>query len=115
MSSFISTWLLQRIVASLVALMLAVLNPASCLIHCAVMDARQEAAQLAFFLCDHGEPSVGYSAEMPPTQLPRAFYELLPSLAIFAPLTLVLMLVLMLRPALQPALLRYQPPTPPPR
>jgi hypothetical protein len=106
---------IQRCLAGLVVLTLAVLSPASCLIHCAIMDARRHAVELAFFLCDHGEPIALHAVEMPPMPMPRAFYELLPSLAFHAPLTIVLVFVLALRPAPLPARLRCQPPTPPPR
>jgi hypothetical protein len=95
--------------------MLAVLNPASCLIHCAIMDARQEAAQLAFFLCDHAEPVAVHAAHLPTSPMPRAFYELVSSFAIIVPPLLVLVLFLTLRSTSYPYRVRFQPPTPPPR
>jgi hypothetical protein len=115
MSGFFANWVLHRLLAGLAALTLAVLNPASCLIHCAMMDARHEAAYLAFFLCDHGEPNALHQAELPPTQMPRAFYEVLASPATLVPLTLVLLVILVPRPTPQPLFVPTRPPTPPPR
>lgn len=107
--------IVQRSVVGLIVLTLAVVNPVSCLIHCVMMDARLRAAQTAFFLCDHGEPVVVHAAHLPATPMPRAFYEVLPSVAAGVAPLLILVRLLTARPTLQPAFVRFQPPTPPPR
>lgn len=105
----------QRWIAGLLVLTLAVLTPVSCLIHCALMDARRQASQIAFFLCDHGDPGAMQAMDHAAAPLPRAFYELLSSPATALPLVLTLVFCLVPRPAPLPALLRFRPPTPPPR
>jgi hypothetical protein len=83
---------ISPVLASLIALTLAVLNPLACLIHCAVIDARAHRAQAqhaaadaaALYLCDllrlgqsDAVMSTAPISTLPPAAgiLPRAFYE----------------------------------------
>jgi hypothetical protein len=108
-------WLGVRASALLVVLVLAVLSPLSCLVHCAVLDARQHTYGVAFFLCDHGDlVPQAQPTDLPAPLSPRAVYELV----LLALMTLLLVRTTqqLLRPA--PVLFhpwQSPPPTPPPR
>lgn len=118
--------LLPRALALLVVLVLGVLSPLSCVIHCFIQERIAERSALAFFLCGEHAVAVpddvdlldrlsiaGSTADEPLT--PRAFYELL------APPLVLLISVVLLRTVLlrqpSPALIPFasSPPTPPPR
>jgi hypothetical protein len=118
--------LLPRAPALIVVLVLGVLSPLSCVIHCYIQDRNAERSALAFFLCGEHTVTVpedvdlldrlsiaGSPADEPLS--PRAFYELLsPPLVVV--ISVVLLLTVLLRQP-SPTLIPFvaAPPTPPPR
>ncbi|NJO84660.1 MAG: hypothetical protein HC828_19085 [Blastochloris sp.] len=118
--------LVPRALALIVVLVLGVLSPLSCVIHCFIQERIAERSALAFFLCGEHAVAVpedvdlldrlsivGSTVDEPLT--PRALYELL-----LLPLTLLISTILLLAAAPQyqsqrTAPATAPPPTPPPR
>lgn len=118
--------LLPRALALIVVLVLGVLSPLSCVIHCYLHDRSVERSALAFFLCGEHAVAVpedvdlldrlsivGTTADEPLT--PRAYYELLASPLVLLISVVLLLTVLLRQPS--PTLIPFvaSPPTPPPR
>jgi hypothetical protein len=117
--------MLPQMLALIVVLVLGVLSPLSCVIHCFIQERIAERSALAFFLCGEHAVAVpedadlldrlsivGSTTDEPLT--PRAFYEMLSlPLLLFSVLVLLTVLIQPLPSTCVPFV--GVPPTPPPR
>lgn len=117
--------MLPQMLALLVVLVLGVLSPLSCVIHCFIQERIAERSALAFFLCGDYTVAVPDDADlldrlsianttMEEPLTPRAFYEMLSlPLLLFSVLVLLTVLIRQLPFTFVPFV--GVPPTPPPR
>lgn len=109
---------LPHIVALLLVLTLGLLNPLSCVIHCAIRQFLTERPAISYFLCgEHGTQRVSAASTtpLPTAPTPRALYEMLsPPTRVIALAALLIAAVAAAAPR-RPRSLALAPPTPPPR
>lgn len=107
--------------AVLVALVLGLLSPLSCVIHCAVVEWARSTPEAARFLCGEHARQAPLALTTPPADepapgapTPRALYELVLS-AVALPALALLATTLALRGTRRSSPPARTPPTPPPR
>ncbi|NWF78790.1 MAG: hypothetical protein HXY37_01940 [Chloroflexi bacterium] len=107
-----------RVVALLLGLTLGLLNPLSCVVHCAIRQFLAERPAISYFLCgEHGTLRAGTASTtpLPTAPTPRALYEMLSPPTRVMTLAAVLVVAVAASSPLRPRSLALAPPTPPPR